>query len=195
MEACSSAASQRLADGSCGCAGDHAGACDLGHVARQYRAAVDGRGACGDRHREGLIASAPWRSWRRYGLIWLSAYIAEVQAGHVVWLIGLVISVRLAVLPADVVEYPDGLEWVAEQQGFIGLAQSPLYRIIPDYAFPGISGGALATIVAGLLGTACGVRRGVGLRRSRRETQQPPKPMHADFHLLGPVSDRARLRA
>lgn len=47
---------------------------------------------------------------------------------------------------------PDGLEWVAEEKGFIDTAQGPLYNIIPDYVLPGISNEAVATILAGMVG-------------------------------------------
>ena len=98
---------------------------------------------------------------------------AEVPAGRVVWLVGLVIALGLAVLSPLASTHPDGLEWVAEQQGFIGLAQSPLYEIIPDYAFPGISNEAVATIVAGLLGTALVFVVALGIAYSRRKRSSP----------------------
>lgn len=95
---------------------------------------------------------------------------AGVPAGRVVWVVGLVIALGLAVLSPLASSHPDGLEWVAEQQGFIGLAQGPLYDVIPDYAFPGISDPALATIVAGLLGTMLVffVALGIAFNRRRR---------------------------
>jgi hypothetical protein len=51
---------------------------------------------------------------------------------------------------------PDGLEKVAESQGF--LAEGRLNAIqdgspVPDYAFPGIGNERLATAVAGFVGT------------------------------------------
>jgi len=97
----------------------------------------------------------------------------RVPAGRVVWLVGLVIALGLAVLSPLASSHPDGLEWVAEQQRFIGLAQSPLYRIIPDYAFPGISNQALATIVAGLLGTTLVFVVALGIAYSRRKRSSP----------------------
>lgn len=98
---------------------------------------------------------------------------ADVPAGRVVWLVGLVIALGLAVLSPLASSHPDGLEWVAEQQGFIGLAQGPLYEVIPDYAFPGISNEAAATIVAGLLGTALVFIVALGLAYSRRKRGLP----------------------
>jgi len=48
---------------------------------------------------------------------------------------------------------PDGLERVAENKGFIDLAQEAPFQVIADYVFPGIQNEALATILAGLIGT------------------------------------------
>jgi cobalt/nickel transport system permease protein len=97
----------------------------------------------------------------------------EVPAGRVVWLVGLVIALGLAVLSPLASTHPDGLEWVAAQQGFLSLEQSPLYRIIPNYAFPGISNQALATIVAGLLGTTLVFVVALGIAYSRRKRSSP----------------------
>ena len=48
---------------------------------------------------------------------------------------------------------PDGLEKVAEDKGFINLAQEAPFQVIADYVFPGIENEALATILAGIIGT------------------------------------------
>jgi len=48
---------------------------------------------------------------------------------------------------------PDGLEKVAEDKGFIDLAQEAPFQVIADYVFPGIENEALATILAGIIGT------------------------------------------
>ncbi|MCS7011426.1 MAG: energy-coupling factor ABC transporter permease [Anaerolineales bacterium] len=95
---------------------------------------------------------------------------AAPKGNVAVWVGGLVFALLLAVLSPLASAHPDGLEWVAEQKGFLDAAQEPLYHIIPDYVFPGISNEALATIVAGLLGTLMvfGVALGVAyLRRER----------------------------
>ena len=46
---------------------------------------------------------------------------------------------------------PDGLERVAEDLGFLGMARDAVYSIIPDYTVPGVDGN-LSTILAGLIG-------------------------------------------
>jgi len=68
------------------------------------------------------------------------------------WIGGVLIALVLAVLSPLASAHPDGLEWVAERQGFLDFAREPLYNIIPDYVFPGVSNEALATIVAGIVG-------------------------------------------
>lgn len=74
-------------------------------------------------------------------------------AGAVVWIAGLVIAIAIAVASPLASRFPDGLEWVAQQQGFLGAAQSAPFKIIPDYVLPGIGNEALATILAGIVGT------------------------------------------
>lgn len=97
----------------------------------------------------------------------------EAPAGSkFVWGIGLLIALGLAVASPLASANPDGLEWVAEQKGFLETAREPLYNLIPDYVFPGISNEALATILAGIVGTLLvfGVALGVAyLRRSRQQ--------------------------
>jgi cobalt/nickel transport system permease protein len=77
---------------------------------------------------------------------------ARAGGGRIVWIGGLVVAVLLAVLSPLASANPDGLEWVAEQQGFIDLAQDAPFQIIPDYIVPGLSNDSLATIVAGVVG-------------------------------------------
>lgn len=85
-----------------------------------------------------------------------------------VWIVGLGLALVLAIASPLASAYPDGLEWVAEQKGFLETAQGPLYEIIPDYVFPGISNEALATILAGILGTLIVFGVALGLAYSRR---------------------------
>lgn len=70
-----------------------------------------------------------------------------------VWLVGLAIALGMALLSPLASSYPDGLEWVAEQSGFIETALDAPYQIIPDYTFPGIDSPEAATIAAGIVGT------------------------------------------
>lgn len=65
---------------------------------------------------------------------------------------GLFIAFVLAVLSPLASSHPDGLEWVAEKQGFLYRAQEAFYDLAPDYVMPGIANETVATIVAGILG-------------------------------------------
>ena len=90
-----------------------------------------------------------------------------------VWVFGLGIALILAVLSPLASANPDGLEWVAEQKGFLDAARGPIFNLIPDYIFPGVSNQALAMILAGIFGTLIvfGVALGVAfLRRNRKAT-------------------------
>ncbi len=69
-----------------------------------------------------------------------------------IWLAGLLLSALLVATAPLASSHPDGLEWVAEELGFIDTAQEPMFEMIPDYVFPGIENEALATIVAGMIG-------------------------------------------
>jgi cobalt/nickel transport system permease protein len=100
----------------------------------------------------------------------LQAGQARTTGGWALLAVGLVIALALAIASPLASANPDGLEWVAEQQGFLDTAQPPSYSIIPDYVFPGISNEALATIVAGILGVllVLGMVLLVGYTRRRR---------------------------
>ena len=98
----------------------------------------------------------------------------QPTGGGLVWIVGLGLALLLAIASPLASAHPDGLEWVAEQQGFLEAAQGPLYEIIPDYVFPGVSNEALATILAGILGTLIvfGVALGLAYaRRNRRASE------------------------
>ncbi|MEW6568386.1 MAG: energy-coupling factor ABC transporter permease [Chloroflexota bacterium] len=93
---------------------------------------------------------------------------AAAKAGAAVWAFGLGIAVLLAILSPLASAHPDGLEWVAEQQGFLEAAREPVYNLIPDYMFPGMPNEALATIAAGVVGTLLVFAVALGVARSRR---------------------------
>ena len=90
------------------------------------------------------------------------------------WHFALILSVLVAVLSPLASSSPDGLEKVAAKNGFLALEHRAPFRVIADYLFPGIHNQALATILAGLLGTLFifGVVYGLAwLVRSRRSGQ------------------------
>jgi len=90
------------------------------------------------------------------------------------WHIALVVCLLVAVISPLASSSPDGLEKVAEDEGFISRAQDSPFQLIADYVFPGIENEALATILAGLLGTLVlfgivyGLARLVKSRRTER---------------------------
>jgi cobalt/nickel transport system permease protein len=90
---------------------------------------------------------------------------------------GGVIALLLAVLSPLASSHPDGLEWVAEQKGFLGQAQGALYDVIPDYVMPGISNEAAATIAAGILGVIIvfGVAYGIARAEKKSPVQEQVK--------------------
>jgi len=47
---------------------------------------------------------------------------------------------------------PDGLEKVAENEGFIAEAEDAPYEVIADYVFPWVDNEDLATVLAGMIG-------------------------------------------
>lgn len=69
-------------------------------------------------------------------------------------LIGLAAAAVVAVLLSPFASTsPDGLEKVAETQGFAAKATVIVEALIPDYLMPGIGNEAVATVVAALVGT------------------------------------------
>lgn len=89
------------------------------------------------------------------------------------WLISLVVCLAVAALSPLASSSPDGLERVAEDSGFIDSAQEAPFHAIADYVFPGIANEALATIVAGLLGTLIlfGIAYGVAWALTQRKRE------------------------
>ncbi len=87
------------------------------------------------------------------------------------WHIGLLLCLGVALISPLASGFPDGLEKVAEDKGFIETALEAPYQLIADYVFPGIGSEALATIIAGIIGTlvlfgvAYGIARLLTLRR------------------------------
>lgn len=103
---------------------------------------------------------------------------AGTKRGGVVWIAGLFFALLLAVASPWASSHPDGLEWVAEQQGFLLKAQNPIYKIIPDYLFPGVTNTAAATIIAGIIGTLIVfmVALGVAYTRRRKASEVRDQP-------------------
>jgi cobalt/nickel transport system permease protein len=86
------------------------------------------------------------------------------NGNHSIIIFGGLITVGLLFLSPLASSFPDGLETVAKESGFLNLAKQSLIQIIPNYVFPGLQNGAVAKIVAGILGATiafiviCGFR-------------------------------------
>jgi cobalt/nickel transport system permease protein len=69
------------------------------------------------------------------------------------WVAGGIVLALLVVLIAPLASgFPDGLEWVGGDTGFLGNSQEAPYELLPDYTVPLLGETALSTIVAGLSG-------------------------------------------
>ena len=74
-------------------------------------------------------------------------------AGRGGWVVaGLAVALVLVLFAPFASGHPDGLEWVAEQTGFLQAAQGAPYAILPDYTVPFLGETSLSTIVAGIAG-------------------------------------------
>jgi cobalt/nickel transport protein len=69
------------------------------------------------------------------------------------WLAALGVCLLTAILSPLASSSPDGLEKVAGDNEFLGLAGGSPFHILADYLFPGIPNTGLATILAGIIGT------------------------------------------
>ena len=99
-------------------------------------------------------------------------------AGRGVWIAGLIVAIAIAVASPLASSFPDGLEYVASQQGFLTNAQNAPFQIIPDYVLPGIENEALATILAGVLGTLLVFGVAFGIAFARRNKNNLPQTEH-----------------
>lgn len=96
---------------------------------------------------------------------------ASGPSNRAIWVSGLVLAGLLAVLSPLASRHPDGLMWVARQQGFLSAEKSPAFKLFQGYLIPGISNRTLATIMAALLGVVliAGVALLTGWLRSRKQ--------------------------
>ncbi|MFV9506520.1 MAG: energy-coupling factor ABC transporter permease [Oscillochloridaceae bacterium umkhey_bin13] len=69
----------------------------------------------------------------------------------VLTVVGLAFALGAALISPLASADPDGLERVAEDQGFIERALDPVYEILPDYTIPGLDG-PISTILSGMIG-------------------------------------------
>jgi len=81
------------------------------------------------------------------------------------WYGVLIFALFLALLSPLASSSPDGLERVAEDKGFMETAHEAFFKVIPDYVVPGVGNEAVATILAGLVGTLLLFAIGYGVAR------------------------------
>jgi len=78
---------------------------------------------------------------------------SESAQGSKGWILtGVLITLAVVLLSPFASASPDGLERVAEDLGFINIAQSAPYQVIPDYTIPFLGATPISTIVAGAIG-------------------------------------------
>ncbi len=68
-------------------------------------------------------------------------------------LVGLLAALVTAAFSPLASSHPDGLEFIAGQRGFLGLALDAPYEVLPDYTVPLLQNPVLTTIAAVMLGT------------------------------------------
>lgn len=89
------------------------------------------------------------------------------------WVIaGTLVTLAVLLLAPLASASPDGLEWVAEQTGFLDTAQNAPYNILPDYTLPFLGETGVSTILAGLIGALLVVGVMFGLFRLLRRPRQ-----------------------
>ncbi len=95
------------------------------------------------------------------------------------WRVGLALAIMLALLSPLASPWPDGLERVAEDMGFMDRAREPLYHLLTDYTVPGVSHPVVSTLLAGVLGTVAVFLLGYALAhwlaRSSHPRQAAPR--------------------
>ena len=77
-----------------------------------------------------------------------------MRRGNVALLVGglAVALLVVLVLAPNASRSPDGLERVAEDEGFAEEAEDAPFDILPDYSIPGVENEAASTIIAGVAG-------------------------------------------
>lgn len=86
--------------------------------------------------------------------------------------VGLMVALVVAILSPLASGSPDGLEAVAEREGFLGRALEPLFELLPDYSVPFVRNEVVTTILAVVTGTLIvfGVAWVIGRTTARKES-------------------------
>ncbi|MBN1316767.1 MAG: energy-coupling factor ABC transporter permease [Anaerolineales bacterium] len=123
---------------------------------------------------EGLItvAAIAFITSSRPDLLQLGSQPPAARSARWVW-IGLVIALVVTLFSPLASPSPDGLEWVAEEKGFLDRGLDPLYKVLPDYSIPFIENESLTTILAGVVGVFIVFGVGFAVAQVRRKRQEP----------------------
>lgn len=95
---------------------------------------------------------------RSRGLLAAGLLIAGVMAASSAWLAS---------------SSPDGLERVAEDEGFLDRAEDPRVELLPGYSVPGIEDARVSRALAGLIGVVLVAAIGLGAGRLLRGRADP----------------------
>ena len=128
---------------------------------------------------EGLItvAALAFIGRVRPDLLDLGARAPARRSAGWVW-VGLLIALVLVLISPLASGSPDGLEWVAEEQGFLDRGEGSAYEILPDYALPLVENEALATVLAGGIGVLVVFVAAYGVAALRRRSDRPAQDHH-----------------
>lgn len=79
--------------------------------------------------------------------------LRSADAGGRGWIAaGAVVTLLVVLLSPLASGFPDGLEWVAGETGFLNTAREAPFELLPDYTLPLLGETASSTIIAGFLG-------------------------------------------
>ncbi len=93
----------------------------------------------------------------------------SAKAGGRGWIVGGIAVTLLVILVSPFASgFPDGLEWVAEEKGFLDTAVDAPFQILPDYSIPALGENGLSTILAGVIGALVVAAIAFGLARLLR---------------------------
>ncbi|MCA9978176.1 MAG: PDGLE domain-containing protein [Anaerolineales bacterium] len=93
----------------------------------------------------------------------------SVEAGGRGWIVGGIVITLLVILVSPFASgFPDGLEWVAEENGFLHTAVNAPFQILPDYTIPTLGDSGLSTVLAGVVGALLVAGITFGLARMLR---------------------------
>jgi cobalt/nickel transport system permease protein len=100
----------------------------------------------------------------------------SAETGGRGWIVGGIVITLLVVLVSPFASgFPDGLEWVAEEKGFLDTAVNAPFQILPDYTIPALGETGLSTILAGVIGALLVAGITFGLARSLRSKKPETK--------------------